>query len=82
MIKKEMGKSFWGTTGRYLPKYMLKAFVEEIGQEWQHLVDNGCDAAEVEGDRYTLLSAATAQVKLAAREGDSDDSDEEDPTSD
>jgi hypothetical protein len=74
-----MGNAFGGTTSRYLPKYMPKAFVEEIGQEWQHLVENGCDAAkEAEGDRYMLLATATAQVKLTAREEDSDDSDEED----
>lgn len=34
MIEKDDGKSFWGTTGQYLPKYMLKAFVEEI-PGWQ-----------------------------------------------
>ena len=69
MIKAEMRKSFWG---RYLPKYMLKAFVEEIGQEWEHLLDNGSgskgdgEEEEVQGNRFTLLSTAVTQVKLAS----------------
>jgi hypothetical protein len=82
MIKTEMRKSFWGTTGRYLPKYMLKAFVEEIGQEWEHLVDNGCEGEEeVQGDKFTLLSTTVSQVKLASVqvEEDEEDSDEEYP---
>jgi hypothetical protein len=85
MIKTEMRKSFWGTTGRYLPKYMLKAFVEEIGQEWEHLVDNGCEGEEeVQGDRFTLLSTAVSQVKLASVqvEEDEEDSEEEYPGED
>jgi hypothetical protein len=64
---------------------MLKAFVEEIGQEWEHLVDNGCEGEEeVQGDRFTLLSTAVTQVKLASvqvEEGE-EDSDEEYPSED
>ena len=74
-----MGKSYWGTTGRYLPKYMLVALVEEIGQKWEHLIENGIEGEEkIEGDRYTLLSAATSHITLTAQRNEDDKNDDED----
>ena len=78
-IRGEIGKSYWGTTGRYLPKYMLFAFVEAIGQKWEHLIENGIEGEEkIEGDRYTLLSTATSHITQRKEDDKSDDEDDSD----
>jgi hypothetical protein len=38
VLRDELGKPFWGTPGRYLPKSMLLAFVDELGQNYQELL--------------------------------------------
>lgn len=37
-IKKEFGKVYWGTTNRYLPDSMIRAFIEELGHEYEELL--------------------------------------------
>ncbi|KAJ5880620.1 uncharacterized protein N7473_011673 [Penicillium subrubescens] len=60
-LKDENGKPFWGTPGRYLPKNMLLAFVEELGHEYKSLLDGA--ASIKKGDSDLLLNIAANQVK-------------------
>lgn len=39
MLKAENVKSLWGTRGRYLPHNMLLAFVEELGHDYDELLE-------------------------------------------
>ncbi|KAB8264844.1 hypothetical protein BDV32DRAFT_144879 [Aspergillus pseudonomiae] len=59
-LKNEIGKPFWGTPGRYLPKNMLLAIVEEIGHDYKELLEG---AASNKGDNDLLLAIASCQVK-------------------
>lgn len=39
-LKKQLGKAFWGTPGKYLPRNMLMAFVDELGgHEYDQLLE-------------------------------------------
>lgn len=89
-LKKELGKAFWGTRGRYVRQKMLSAFVEELEHEYDYLVegaaDNDPDAGEDE--REIMLAAATSQIKVGfnikndkeddEEGGEDDDGDDED----
>ncbi|KAL1962093.1 hypothetical protein VTN77DRAFT_560 [Rasamsonia byssochlamydoides] len=37
--KDESGKPYWDTPGRFLPKNMLMSFVEEMGHEYDELLE-------------------------------------------
>ena len=84
-LKKQMGSAYWGTPGRYLPRNMLMAFVEEMGHEYEQLLEGAMDdaAAPMDEDSEILLAAAMDQIKVSAakREGEyfeeSDDDDDE-----
>ncbi|KAL4778506.1 hypothetical protein BJX76DRAFT_352568 [Aspergillus varians] len=60
ILKKETGRSFWGTPGKYMPKNMLLALVEELGHEYRDLLEGaGCS----KGDAKLLLEVASSQIK-------------------
>ena len=88
--KKPGSSSYWGTPGRYLPRNMLMALVEEMGgQEYERLVEGAMDddaaAAPMDDeDSEILLAAATDQIKAAAaiREGEYSEESEESEESD
>ena len=60
-LKHEDGRPFWCTPGRYLPKNMLLAFVEELGHEYKPLLQ-GASCPTV-GNSDLLLEVAANQVK-------------------
>lgn len=61
VLKDENGKPYWGTPGRYLPKNMLLALVEELGHEYQPLLEGA--GSKKSRDSDLLLELAAAQVK-------------------
>ncbi|GAB1200486.1 hypothetical protein APSETT444_009859 [Aspergillus pseudonomiae] len=71
----ELGKPFWGTPGRYIAKNMLRALVEELGHEFEHLM--GGATLMSRGDDDLLLSTAAAQV-VQVDGSDDDDTDDDD----
>ena len=82
-LKKELGMVFWGTPGRYLPRNMLRAFVDEMGHEYEALLEGAMeDETDVDvagadnGDSEILLATAVDQIKAPAR-GDTDTEDED-----
>lgn len=81
-LKNEIGRQFWGTRGRYLPKHMLQAFIEELGNECDGLIDGSFEDERVQPKDITkdaLMFSLAEQVKG----GDTDeDSDEENSGSD
>ncbi|OGM44733.1 hypothetical protein ABOM_007399 [Aspergillus bombycis] len=62
-LRGESGRPFWGTLGRYLPKNMLLALVEELGHDYKDLL-NG--ASCVKGEDDLLLGIASNQIKSKA----------------
>jgi hypothetical protein len=83
-IQMELGRHFWGTPGRYLPREMLMAFVEEMGHEYEQLLEgameDGAADADADADSDLLLAAASDEVKASAQgvQIDSDEDDESD----
>ena len=66
ILKQEIAKKqlFWGTPGRYLPKNMLLAFVQELGHEFEYLLKGAGDDAEGTVDvQDVLLGVAANQIK-------------------
>ncbi|KAL4787718.1 hypothetical protein BJX76DRAFT_369006 [Aspergillus varians] len=59
VLKDEIGRPFWGTPGRYMPKNMLLALVEELGHDYKGLLEGaGCSR----GDSKLLIEAAAKQI--------------------
>jgi HNH endonuclease len=80
-LKKEFGKGYWGTVGGYLPHSMLRAFVDELGHEYEALMAGAKDdkATASEEDKILLLAVVSSQVKASRgpEEGDEDSEDDE-----
>ena len=79
LLKGEIGKIYWGTPGRYLPRNMLLALVEETGHEYEHLLEGALEesmGATAEPNDI-LLAAANDEVKIQANELEEEDDDED-----
>ncbi|KAG0153309.1 hypothetical protein PDIDSM_5159 [Penicillium digitatum] len=61
LLQLEKGNPFWGTVGRYLPRNMLLALVEEMGHEYTFVLDGA--AASRPADDKLLLGLASRHVK-------------------
>lgn len=63
-LRDELGKPYWGTRGEYMSRSMLMAFVEEMGHDYDDLLNGAADSNETEVVE-TALAAANNQIKLA-----------------
>ena len=83
VLKDEFKKHFWGTPGRYIRYNMLRAFVEELGHEYEQLLEAAMedpdDASNHQSDP-TLLGAAINQIErsVAPEEDEEDEEDDDD----
>ncbi|KAL8721191.1 MAG: hypothetical protein Q9225_002077 [Loekoesia sp. 1 TL-2023] len=77
--RSELRKRFWGTPGKYLRESMLLGFVEQMGHDYDHLLEGA-----IEEDNPVLdvraTDAAVKRIKdsLEDEDGDKDEEDEED----
>ena len=81
----QLGKKFWGTPGPYMRQAMLKAFVTEVGHDFEDLLEgteHGKDEGQEQDD--TALAAAAEQIYFSNQrenpenlDSDSDSDDEE-----
>ena len=64
-LKGELGKIYWATRGRFMRKSMLVAFVEEMGHQYENLLEGAKDREGSEDDEplETALLAATARIR-------------------
>lgn len=85
-LANELGKPYWGTKGDFMKKGMLLAFAEEMGHEYEDLLEGAREEKKkaVKPDHLALF-AANKQILLSVkdkekREGSDgeDDEDEED----
>lgn len=70
----ERGRPFWATPGRYINKNMLRAFVNTLGHEHEHLLKR---ASRRGRGSLGLLVTATDQISNQTKE-DEDNSDSSD----
>ncbi|KGO78015.1 hypothetical protein PITC_025430 [Penicillium italicum] len=61
ILQAEEGKLLWGTAGRYLPRNMLLALVEEMGHEYRFVLDGA--AWSRPSDDKLLLGLVSRNVK-------------------
>ena len=59
LLEPELGRFFWGTYGKYMKRKMIKAFVEEIGNQFDPLQDEGDDVDDDGTQADLALGAAT-----------------------
>jgi HNH endonuclease len=74
-LRDELNHLYWGTVGKHLPRNMLRAFVEELGGQYQELLDG---ASCPSGEANLLLHTAAAQIKFEQGDNDTDDIEEND----
>ncbi|KAJ6092766.1 hypothetical protein N7486_008055 [Penicillium sp. IBT 16267x] len=60
---KETGKPFWGISGRYIPRSMLRAFVKELGHDYKSLLSGAKLCPFQRASNQTLLETVVHQVK-------------------
>ncbi|KAJ5970088.1 uncharacterized protein N7479_000006 [Penicillium vulpinum] len=53
ILQAEKGKPFWGTAGKYLPRNMLLALVEEMGHDYKFVLD-GAAGSRLDDDKLLL----------------------------
>ncbi|KAJ5781393.1 uncharacterized protein N7518_009876 [Penicillium psychrosexuale] len=61
ILQAEEGKLFWGTAGRYLPRNMLLALVEEMGHEYKFVLDGATRSRSEDDD--LLLGVCARNIK-------------------
>ena len=77
----ELRTNFWGAPGRYMREGMLLGFVEEMGHDYEHLLEGAIKEEDAVAD-ITAIAAANTHIQetlKAEEECDSEsDSDEDD----
>lgn len=77
-VTKELKKRFWGTPGRYMRRNMLLAFVEELGHEYESLLEGAMDdSGQNEEPEAIALAAANLQVTVSGADEEERGEDEE-----
>ncbi|MCJ1379192.1 hypothetical protein MMC17_002292 [Xylographa soralifera] len=70
-LKSSLGKKYWGTTGEYLKKSMIRGFVDAVGHEFDDLMEDSLSDDEDESDP-TILASANAQILRSHAEQDTE----------
>ena len=63
--RQEVGKKYWGSAGPYMKRNMLLGFVEEMGHEYEHLMEGAMDADDNNDDDDDGEKPAEVAVMLA-----------------
>ena len=78
-----LGTNFWGVPGRYMYEGMLLGFVEEMGQEYEYLLEGAIKEDEAVVDATAVAVANKCiQRTLKADDEEEPDSDDDDDDSD
>ena len=72
--KAELRKRFWVAPGRYMREGMLLGFVEEMGHEYEHLLEGAIKENEAVADP-TALAVAYSHIQRTLRSADEEESD-------
>lgn len=81
MSSAELRKNFWGTPGRYMLEGMLLGFVDEMGQEYERLLEGAIKEDEAVVNT-TAIAAANTHIKETLKNDDEEDSDSDSDTHD
>ncbi len=75
----QLGKKFWGTPGPYMRRAMLKAFVTEVGHEFEDILEGAQSDEDEEEQDDTALAVAAEQIAFSNQKdkGVENDSDTE-----
>ena len=79
ILTDELNTHFWGIPGKYIRQNMLRAFVEELGHDYEKLLEGAFkDSEDDPQDDPTLLSAAINQIRHSVQEHTDEDSEDDD----
>ncbi|CAE7202182.1 hypothetical protein P3342_010810 [Pyrenophora teres f. teres] len=62
--KAQLLTCLWGATGKYVPHDQMRVFVQELGPEYEPLMENSDAALDGQADPYTLLHAIAEQISI------------------
>ncbi|CAA9964573.1 DUF1841 domain containing protein [Pyrenophora teres f. maculata] len=62
--KAQLLTCLWGATGKYVPHDQMRVFVQELGPEYEPLIENSDAALDGQADPYTLLHAIAEQISI------------------
>lgn len=84
MLKPEMGKKFWGTRGKYVKKEFLEGIVEEMGHEYDDLLEGAAEGTEEipREQRPLTFLVASSQLQLSQTPSEGEDDDDGDVVND
>jgi HNH endonuclease len=74
-LRHELRKQFWGTPGRYLPRNMLMTLVDEMGHQYDDLMNGAMNWSRGPEEDDMLLGVLTKQILTSNVEDDEDDDD-------
>lgn len=88
--QRELGRPYWGSAGSYIRENQLRGFVEEIGHQYDHLLEGAMAMAvgvgegegEGEGEESEKIAFAHANENLMEKLGVRTDDDEDDDDDD
>lgn len=88
VLRDELGKLYWGTPGRFMPKSMLLAFVEEMGHGYEQLLEGAMGEDDIKDRRKgseaetEIVETASVAVGEGVGEDESDEDEDEDEDDD
>ena len=74
----QKGMFAWGTVGKYMAQDQMRAFVEELGHEFEPLMQNADASLNTEADKHVFVDAAAQQIAINAKKQTGDDEEEDD----
>ncbi len=80
----ELGKPYWGTKGSFMKKGMLLAFVEEMGHEYEGLLEGAMEDSKkaVQPDNSALFAANKQIISSVKKNEDCEESSDDDSEDD
>ena len=85
VLMRERRKKFWGTKGPYIKKWMLLAFVEQLGHDHEALMENAIVESEEDNNPESDPSAlllATAEIRESHHKYNKDEDEEDEESGD
>jgi hypothetical protein len=75
--RSELRKRFWGTPGKYMRKSMLLGFVEQMGHDYDHLLEGAIHEDDAEAE-FEGIAVANDHIKDTLKDPDEGDESEDD----
>ena len=76
-MEEQKGVFAWGTVGKYMAQDQMRVFVEELGHEFEPLMENADVSLNTEADRHVLVDAAAQQIAISVKKSTGEEDEDE-----